>query len=668
MGNVNPSQKAELAGLVPPRAFIVTVHGIGPYATSSSASKKLITALPTDIITTLQPKPVDFNWYDLVEARLNLNEKVTQLSRSIIEAAHLCTDEQIGSAGYLVRGAGFLLEALFKLALFSIPVSALLLILAIPIYVDFGAFGLAGTGTSLALRCMAALWKLVFGLLSISLMISVLLCVLGLRLFATTLLRRATLVLLQPVIPLAYRLGNAQTTEVLKDLMLLTFFYVVAAGMYLWFPDAAAQWYGLNIKNLSVAAAGLALIYFISLGVSKVISEPVKLARDIFNYIGDVQQRTLIQQGLSQQIKDKCGEGISSSHVILVGHSLGSVIALDSLCNSNVWARFSTVSLVTCGSPIFRFFQRFFPGLYFPREAEKCVLLIQSRNKVVRWLNVFRADGLLRGDPVGQALFSRGGSGTDLAVHQRSRILMKAHLDYWDDEEVIATVGRSWHQTLPLLPKAEQQVGGTPVRHGSLFDRLHRIAQRGLIVFAVVGLVFALANAFTIVYQQRAVANNFLSRAVSNGIETRAKVTHSITYWGYGKDISWPVQVYQFEFIDRSGQPRRLIFDEDESDNVRSGLYFDSAALRERFGIGEEESKKTKKTFEVQILYLEEDMNHLTLADPSLRPNKSDFPIVATPVKLVSGSFWPIIFLLIGTFYASRQFAEAILPRSVSVS
>ena len=90
----------------------------------------------------------------------------------------------------------------------------------------------------------------------------------------------------------------------------------------------------------------------------------------------------------------------AGAHVILAGHSLGSVIALDSLCNSGAWNRFDSVSFVTAGSPIFRFFQRFFPGLFFPREAGGCCSRIQSRSRVIRWLNVYRT-----GRPVRRRLF-----------------------------------------------------------------------------------------------------------------------------------------------------------------------------------------------------------------------------------------------------------------------
>src|SRR6187401_2892744 len=68
------------------RAFLLTVHGIGAYDTSKNASGRLVDALVGDLRATFEP--VDFNWHAVVEAR-NFKDKVAQLSRSMLEAAHL---------------------------------------------------------------------------------------------------------------------------------------------------------------------------------------------------------------------------------------------------------------------------------------------------------------------------------------------------------------------------------------------------------------------------------------------------------------------------------------------------------------------------------------------------------------------------------------------------
>src|SRR5438094_23619 len=114
-----------VAGLGGSGTFIVTVHGIGPYDASHGATGKLMRVLDEGLVATL--KPVDFDWCATVEAGRDDSEKVTQLSTSILEAAHLSGDERTRAAGYLVRAVGFLFEMLFKLSLFSIPICELLL-------------------------------------------------------------------------------------------------------------------------------------------------------------------------------------------------------------------------------------------------------------------------------------------------------------------------------------------------------------------------------------------------------------------------------------------------------------------------------------------------------------------------------------------------------------
>src|SRR5207245_2077094 len=159
------------------------------------------------------------------------------------------------------------------------------------------------------------------------------------------------------------------------------------------------------------------------------------------------------------------------------------------------------------------------------------------------------------------------------------------------DDEVVESVRLSWRQMLPPPSRMrKERTSAKPVRHTLLFDRVHGIAQGVLVVCAFGGFVFGLTNAFAIVHQRRAAAKDFLARAVSTGIEIRANVTHSTTYWGYGKYGAFPVQVYEFEFKGRNGVLRRLVLRENEHSSFDGGLYFDSVALRKL--LGRDESRK----------------------------------------------------------------------------
>jgi hypothetical protein len=315
-------EDGEVASLGASGGFLITIHGIGPYDASHGAAQKLMGALDPSLVETFKFKPIDFDWSAMVEGGHDDSERVTQLSASILEAAHVNSDEQTDVVGYLVIGAGFFFEALFKISILSVAIFTLLLASAVTTYVRFGSFGLGEAGASTVLHWVAVLWTLVVASFAIGLILCALLRTIGLRFLAASLLRRIVLVLLQPLLPLAYRLGEAETRKMLWGLALFALFYGILVGsIHWWSTDVASQWPGLDLKNLSFVAAGLASVYFAALGVSKVIIVPVKLARDIFNYIGDVHQRTLIQEGLSQRVKDKSsdrGHMPRDTHVIIV--------------------------------------------------------------------------------------------------------------------------------------------------------------------------------------------------------------------------------------------------------------------------------------------------------------------------------------------------------------
>jgi hypothetical protein len=84
--------------------------------------------------------------------------------------------------------------------------------------------------------------------------------------------------------------------------------------------------------------------------------------------------------------------------VMLVGHSLGSVIAADYLrVNAQRLSSASNVILVTLGSPLARLLHRFFPFIY-PRPVD-LLANVKSLLPGFLWLNTFRPF-----DPIGGRL------------------------------------------------------------------------------------------------------------------------------------------------------------------------------------------------------------------------------------------------------------------------
>jgi hypothetical protein len=215
---------------------------------------------------------------------------------------------------------------------------------------------------------------------------------------------------------------------------------------------------------------------------------------------------------------------------------------------------------------------------------------------------------------------------------------------------------------LPPTPGAQEQPSATPVWHDSLFDWAAGAARRALVLCAFLGLLFGVVNAFIIVHQRRLEARDFAARASLKGVEIPARVTHSTTTWGYGEDLSFPVQVYEFEFADRNGVARRLTFRENENSGFDGGFYFNSEALRK--SLGREEYSQGKRTFDVRILCLEGDSGHLTLADPEMRAVQSGFPVFEVLWTGIGASIWMMVLFEYGVFAASRRVAEAVLPPS----
>ena len=85
-------------------------------------------------------------------------------------------------------------------------------------------------------------------------------------------------------------------------------------------------------------------------------------------------------------MRDECLSG----NLILVAHSLGSVIALDGLLNFETFSRFDRITLVTCGSPLKRFFFSFFPERYFPSKATIAAMQVAAAHSEFRWINLYR--------------------------------------------------------------------------------------------------------------------------------------------------------------------------------------------------------------------------------------------------------------------------------------
>jgi len=164
---------------------------------------------------------------------------------------------------------------------------------------------------------------------------------------------------------------------------------------------------------LAVASGVLAVVSFLLRGFLKVVS-------DIVRYLGDPEYRRRIHSHLGKTLTS-----LEAGPVVVVAHSLGSVIAVDSLLSwPEAWSRYQSVRLLTCGSPLRRLFRRFFPDSY-PAPAELASRLARLYGNL-RWRNVFRPL-----DYVGGRL-SDDGSVNETRFRQRHHL----HIAYWTDRQL----------------------------------------------------------------------------------------------------------------------------------------------------------------------------------------------------------------------------------------
>jgi hypothetical protein len=198
--------------------------------------------------------------------------------------------------------------------------------------------------------------------------------------------------------------------------------------------------------GLTIAACLLWLIRY-------AIAPALKVLADIFRYVGDPEYRARIQAGLERCLQEL---GLEGKELYLVGHSLGSVIAVDALwCAAGPFASCSSITLVTLGSPLRRFFWRFFrPAI--PRPGDLAAHFDRQYGRF-RWVNVYRPF-----DPIGTTLFTQ--TGYDFSTKQYHRILAWAHTHYWSDRGVLRCV----HRALTTPPNISRR---EPIaREITLFD------------------------------------------------------------------------------------------------------------------------------------------------------------------------------------------------------
>jgi pimeloyl-ACP methyl ester carboxylesterase len=161
---------------------------------------------------------------------------------------------------------------------------------------------------------------------------------------------------------------------------------------------------------------------------------------DIVCYLADGTLRDKINSLMSRHI-DQLNLR-SDDILVLIGHSLGSVVAVHFLLSTPSSVQ-CPVILITLGSPLAQLSWWFPTWLSHPRIIARMLL---SRYPGFRWINVFRPR-----DIVGKSLelapvFLK----CDVSTKQHVRFFPWSHTNYWSDPRVWAAVAEAVQQGGPL--------------------------------------------------------------------------------------------------------------------------------------------------------------------------------------------------------------------------
>jgi hypothetical protein len=239
--------------------------------------------------------------------------------------------------------------------------------------------------------------------------------------------RICLLLILQPfLIALSGVFGRRFTVPIFIIFFLLSLLAIIIEAGY--FPVIANNYNFPNTLNISIYF-GLLLSSILAISYSSLSRKwfvgPVKVLLDIFRYLAESTYRSKILIALGDEINNELSNSNSKDFVILA-HSLGTVIALDMLINGGCEWSDKNVTLITMGSPLKRFFIRFFPGILFPSDINEIASLSAQKLSSFKWINIYRPF-----DYIGTSLgFSSLCQAKDVSTGQWWKIL-SSHSNYW---------------------------------------------------------------------------------------------------------------------------------------------------------------------------------------------------------------------------------------------
>lgn len=368
-------------------------------------------------------------------------------------------------------------------------------------------------------------------------------------------IRRVTLLLVQPIfllltVPLSIRFGSGVAKHlgsIISMVLMSSILSIVLSPLYGNFAEilSGIGWSLLFLLGIAVVAGLHILLRQLWVGVL------LKVLLDITRYMGSPEYRAKLLEEFDRKISQIRFRG-EGHRFVLYAHSLGSVIALDSIVNSEIWQPYDEVQLVTFGSPIARFFIRFFPGYLFPPSIRDASNVAARRLGRFSWINIYR-----RWDYVGTRLgLETAKVGLEVCTGQRSKIA-SAHLGYWEDERVLHFFKNSLTQVVPVLTDkttAYEVDYSLPAAHTDTSQyRVARMVRKSAIL--VVLLVIGIAG-FNFIQSRGAWMQSIDQEIVEiqrQGERGIAAVTYYRTIEGSGEDRSY-LHHFMFELPEPYGE------------------------------------------------------------------------------------------------------------------
>jgi hypothetical protein len=481
----------------------IAIHGVGshrPGEIDASVSRAFTRAAMTSDVS-------EFNWDAFIEQSVQrMGDGVALLNQTAESIARTAALRLPASASKTDRRLQQLGDALYH-CVFRLLVAAILTILTIGPVIHLLALlpSLAFTSSWPDFSWIATAARA--GIVAAAVVFACMLGLDGLRSVAIrstaplrVTIRRAGLLVLQPLIllltiPMAARVGNGLVTFVAGVIPMM----VVSGVLNLLVSPLSGKF---NFMAVSIAGTAAFLAAVAIFGLVHIVARqmwiggPLKVVLDIVRYMGSPNYRTTLQLAFDERIHALEAEDSGARSVMLLAHSLGSVIALDSLINSTAWKTTDTVYLVTLGSPIRRSFIRFFPGYLFPPSVEGAARAAAARVNHLSWINVHR-----RWDYVGTGLgLNRDGLGQDLCTGQLTRV-MRSHSDYWSDDIVASTVKDGLERAKPVISEARTATAAATHADPDIEESeyLFTVARlvRALAIVMMVGVVGTTAVSFT---------------------------------------------------------------------------------------------------------------------------------------------------------------------------